>query len=206
MRDNGDIMTKVVLASNNQHRLVEMKQILDDFGYEIQTMSDAGLVDFEIVEDGKSFEENSMIKAKAVMDKLGMITIADDSGLMVDYLDGEPGIYSARYAGEDVSYEDNNKRLLSVLEGVPFLERTARFVSVITMLFPDGREIVVRGEVEGNIALQESGSHGFGYDPLFYLSDLKKTFAELDADEKNQISHRARALNKLKERLKNNDA
>jgi XTP/dITP diphosphohydrolase len=197
-------MNKVVLASNNQHKLDEMKQILDDFGYEIQTMSDAGLVNFEIVEDGSSFEENSMIKAKTVLDKLGLITIADDSGLMVDYLDGEPGIYSARYAGENVSYEDNNKRLLSVLEGVPFLERTARFVSVITMLFPDGKEIVVRGEVEGNIALQESGNHGFGYDPLFYLSDLKKTFAELDADEKNEISHRARALKKLKERLKNN--
>lgn len=194
-------MRRVVLASNNQHKLEEMKAILGDFGYEVMTMAEAGLVDYEIVEDGESFEENSMIKARTVLEELGEITIADDSGLMVDYLDGEPGIYSARYAGEDVSYADNNRRLLGVLEGVPFLERSAKFVSVITMLFPEGDEIVVRGEVGGNIALQESGDHGFGYDPLFYIPELKKTFAELDADEKNAISHRARALRKLKERL-----
>lgn len=196
------MMKKVVLASNNQHKLEEMKIILSDFGYSVLSMSEAGLTDFEIIEDGSTFEENSMIKAKAVMAQLGEITIADDSGLMVDYLDGDPGIYSARYAGEDVSYADNNKKLLSVLEDVPFLERKARFVSVITMLFPSGEEIVTRGEIEGNISLQESGENGFGYDPLFYIPELKKTFAELTSDQKNEMSHRARALKQLKERLK----
>ena len=186
-------MKKVILASNNSHKLKEMKQIV--------TMKEAGLVDFEIVEDGKTFEENSLIKAKAVLKELGEITIADDSGLMVEYLDGEPGIYSARYAGEMVSHEDNNKKLLGVLNGVPFLERKAKFVSVITMLFPSGDEIVVRGEVEGNIALTESGENGFGYDPLFYIPELKKTFAELSAKEKNKISHRSKALKMLKEKL-----
>lgn len=194
-------MKKVVLASNNKHKLAEMKKILDGFGYEIHTMEEAGLIDFEIIEDGLTFEENSMIKAKTVIEKLGEITISDDSGLMVDYIDGEPGIYSARYAGEDVSYANNNKKLLSVLEGIPFLERKAKFVSVITMLFPNGEEIVVRGEIKGNIALQESGENGFGYDPLFYIIELKKTFAELTEDEKNEISHRARALKSLREKL-----
>ena len=195
-------MKKVVLASNNQHKLEEMKIILSDLGYSVVSMSEAGLTDFEIIEDGSTFEENSTIKAKAVLAELGEITIADDSGLMVDYLDGDPGIYSARYAGEDVSYADNNKKLLSVLEGVPFLERKARFVSVITMLFPNGEEIVTRGEIEGNISLQESGENGFGYDPLFYIPELKKTFAELTSDQKNEMSHRARALKQLKEKLK----
>lgn len=196
-------MKKVVLASNNQHKLEEMKIILSDFGYSVLTMTEAGLKDFEIIEDGSTFEENSMIKAKAVLAQLGEITIADDSGLMVDYLDGDPGIYSARYAGEEVSYADNNKKLLSVLEEVPFLERKAKFVSVITMLFPNGEEIVTRGEIEGNISLQESGENGFGYDPLFYIPELKKTFAELTLDQKNEMSHRARALKQLKEKLKN---
>ncbi|MCK5764320.1 MAG: XTP/dITP diphosphatase [Clostridiales bacterium] len=194
-------MKKVILASNNSHKLEEMKKILSDFNYEVVTMEEAGLINFEIVEDGKTFEENSLIKAKAVLEKLGEPTIADDSGLMVDYLDGEPGVYSARYAGKNVSYEDNNKKLLGVLEEVPFLERKAKFVSVITMLFPSGDEIVVRGEIKGNIALMESGENGFGYDPLFYISELKKTFAELSSEEKNEISHRAKALKILKEKL-----
>ncbi|MEA3422592.1 MAG: XTP/dITP diphosphatase [Bacillota bacterium] len=194
-------MKKVILASNNSHKLEEMKKILNDFNYEVVTMEEAGLIDFEIVEDGKTFEENSLIKAKAVLEKLGELTIADDSGLVVEYLDGEPGVYSARYAGENVSYEDNNKKLLRVLEEVPFLERKAKFVSVVTMLFPSGDEIVARGEVEGNITLTESGENGFGYDPLFYIPELKKTFAELSSEEKNEISHRARALKILKEKL-----
>ena len=194
-------MKKVILASNNNHKLKEMKKILSDFNYEVVTMEEAGLINYEIVEDGETFEENSLIKAKTILKELGEITIADDSGLMVEYLDGEPGVYSARYAGEEVSYEDNNKKLLGVLEGVSFLERKAKFVSVITMLFPSGDEIVVRGEIEGNIALTESGENGFGYDPLFYIPELKKTFAELSSEEKNEISHRARALKILKDKL-----
>ena len=194
-------MKKVILASNNNHKLKEMKKILSDFNYEVVTMEEAGLINYEIVEDGETFEENSLIKAKTILKELGEITIADDSGLMVEYLDGEPGVYSARYAGEEVSYEDNNKKLLGVLEGASFLERKAKFVSVITMLFPSGDEIVVRGEIEGNIALTESGENGFGYDPLFYIPELKKTFAELSSEEKNEISHRARALKILKDKL-----
>jgi len=155
----------------------------------------------EIIEDGTTFEENSYIKAKTVQEALGEITIADDSGLMVDVLDGDPGVFSARYASEDADYAMNNLKLLSSLEGTPFLERKARFVSVITMLFKSGEKIVCRGEMEGFIALQEAGENGFGYDPLFYLPVHKKTFAELDTEEKNRISHRAKALEALKEAL-----
>ena len=196
-------MKKVILASNNKHKLKEIKEILRDFDYELITMEDAGLVNLEIVEDGQTFEENSYIKAKTILDKLSEITIADDSGLMVEFLDGEPGVYSARYAGDEVSYEDNNKKLINVMSEVPFIERNAKFVSVITMMFPSGEKIVARGEVHGYIALKEAGADGFGYDPLFYIPELKKTFAELSLEEKNEISHRAVALKLLKEKLKN---
>jgi len=165
-------------------------------------MSDAGLVDFDIEENGDTFEANSMIKAKAVVDELGEAAVADDSGLMVDYLGGAPGIYSARYSGEDKNYDANNKKLLKELAGVPLEKRTARFVSVITLLTPEGRSLVVRGEIEGVIAESENGSNGFGYDPLFYIPSKDKTFAELTSDEKNEISHRANALVKLKNELK----
>lgn len=195
-------MNRMILASGNAHKLEEIMEITKEFGIELVSMSDAGLVDFDIEENGDTFEENSMIKAKAVVDKLSEATIADDSGLMVDYLDGAPGIYSARYSGEDKNYDANNKKLLKELAGVPQEKRTARFVSVITLLTPEGRSLVVRGEIEGVISEGESGSNGFGYDPLFYIPSKGKTFAELTSDEKNEISHRANALIKLKEELK----
>ncbi len=196
-------MKKAILASNNKHKLEEIHAILKDFEYELVSMHDAGLVNFEIVEDGETFEENSLIKAQAVMDKLGVISIADDSGLMVDYINGAPGVYSARYAGPSCDYHDNNEKLLSELKDVPLEKRTARFVSVITILFRSGKKIVARGEAEGHIAFKYHGDNGFGYDPLFIDIKSGKSFAELSSKEKNTISHRGKALEILKEKLVN---
>lgn len=194
-------MKRAILASGNKHKLEEIQDILKDFDFELLSMYDAGLKDFDIVEDGDTFEANSLIKAIAVQDELGDITIADDSGLMVDYLEGAPGVFSARYAGEPSNDLNNNNKLLEALDGVPTEERTARFVSVITMCFPNGNRIIARGEVEGVIGTEPVGNNGFGYDPLFVVPDYKKTFAQLNSHEKNRISHRARALELLKEKL-----
>ncbi len=194
-------MDKVILASGNKHKLEEIQAILKDYKLELQTMHDAGLVDFDIIEDGDTFEANSLIKAQAVMDELGLDTIADDSGLEVDALNGAPGVYSARYAGEDADYLANNVKLIDALRDVPDAERTARFVTVLTMLFKNGHKIVVRGEVEGVIGHAPQGDNGFGYDPLFIVPELGKTFAELEAHEKNALSHRANALKLLKKEL-----
>lgn len=194
-------MEKVILASGNKHKLEEIQAILKDYKLELQTMNDAGLVDFEIVEDGDTFEANSLIKAQAVMDALGMDTIADDSGLEVDALNGAPGVYSARYAGEGASDDKNNEKLLKALEGVVDEKRTARFVTVLTMLFRNGHKIVVRGEVEGVIGYEPKGENGFGYDPLFIVPHMGKSFAELSPEEKNTLSHRANALVLLKREL-----
>lgn len=194
-------MNKFVLASSNKHKLIEIKKVLKEFGIEIVTMAEVGLEGLEIIEDGETFEENSLIKAKEVMDRTGLPTIADDSGLMVDYLNGAPGVYSARFAGEDVTYEDNNDRLLEVLKGVADDKRGARFVTVMTLLFPSGDKIVARGEIEGKILKARKGNQGFGYDPLFYVEDYQKTFAEMPLEIKNKISHRGKALIALKEKL-----
>ncbi len=191
-------MKKAILASSNQHKLEEIQAILSEFDYELLTLDQVGLGDLEIIEDGETFEENSLIKAKAVSELKGMITLADDSGLEVDHLNGAPGVYSARYAGEPTDNAANNKKLLEALNGVSEPERGARFVTVITMLFEDGEKIVVRGEVEGVIGTEEKGTGGFGYDPLFYVPSIGKTFAECAPEEKNQLSHRARALIQLK--------
>lgn len=191
-------MKKAILASNNKHKLVEINEILKDFKYKLLSMHDAGLINFDIVEDGNTFEENSLIKAKAVMKELDIISIADDSGLMVDYLNGAPGVFSARYAGENADYHDNNKKLLEELKDVPFEKRTAKFVSVITMLFRNGNTIVVRGEALGHIDFEYRGDNGFGYDPLFIDINSNKSYAELGSTEKNKISHRAKALELLK--------
>jgi XTP/dITP diphosphohydrolase len=194
-------MEKFVLASGNEHKLIEIKKVLKDFGIEISTMSDVGLGDLEIIEDGHTFEENSFIKAAEVMKRTNRPTIADDSGLMVDYLDGRPGVYSARYAGENVTYEDNNDKLIQALKGVKEDERGAKFVTVITLLFPSGDKIVARGEIKGKILEERKGEKGFGYDPLFYVEKYDKTFAEMPLGLKNKISHRGRALLDLKEQL-----
>ena len=191
-----------ILASSNKHKLEEIQEILKAFDFELLTLAEVGLGDLEIIEDGETFEANSYIKAKTVMDLKHMITIADDSGLEVDYLGGAPGVYSARYAGEHVSYADNNKKLLEALNGVPSEARSARFVTVITMLFENGEKIVARGEVSGIIGTELKGNSGFGYDPLFYVPEIGKTFAECTSEEKNKLSHRANALVKLRALLR----
>ena len=196
-------MKKCVLASGNKHKLKEIKEIMQEFNIELTTMADEGLGDLEIVEDGDTFEKNSYIKAKEVMDRLNVATIADDSGLMVDYLDGRPGVYSARYAGKDATYLDNNKKLIKELKGVSKEKRGAKFVTVITLLTPEGEKIVARGEILGKIGFEPKGKKGFGYDPLFIVKGKNKTFAQMDSKEKNKISHRAKALEALKVKLKN---
>ena len=189
---------KVILASNNAHKLEEIHAILKDFNYELVSMKDAGL-DMDIEENGTTFEANSLIKAKAVVDLTNMPAIADDSGLMVDALNGEPGVYSARYAGEPSDSHKNNEKLLKALEHKE--DRQAKFVSVITMLFPDGKTIVARGEAFGKIGFEYKGDNGFGYDPLFIDDVSGLTYAELSSEEKNERSHRANALKILNEKL-----
>ncbi len=179
----------------------EVRMIMSGCGAEIVSMKEAA-VQAEIVEDGESFEENALIKAKTVMELSGRITLADDSGLVVDYLDGAPGIYSARYLGEDTSYEVKNASILKKLEGVPEEERTARFVCVIACAMPDGRTFTTRGTMEGMIGYESRGENGFGYDPIFYLPDCGCYSAELTPEQKNERSHRGEALRKMREVLK----
>lgn len=190
---------QMILASQNKHKLEEIKEIMKELDIEILSMDEVNLEKLEIVEDGETFQENSMKKAITVMEKTGMISIADDSGLEVDYLDGKPGVYSARFAGENASDDDNNKKLLHMLKGIDLDQRKSRFVSVISVAFPEGKRISVRGECEGVIGFEERGSQGFGYDPLFIVLEYNKTFAELGSEIKNKISHRAKALEKLKD-------
>lgn len=196
------MMKKIILASGNQHKLKEIQSILKDFEFELVTMADAGFGDEEIIEDGDTFEANSLIKAKAVYEKLGLASLADDSGLSVDFLGGAPGVYSARYSGEPKSDQRNNEKLLEALKDVPVDQRTARFVTVITLMFENGDTLVARGEVEGRIGFEPSGSNGFGYDPLFEVPALGKTFAELTESQKNAMSHRGNALIVLKQMIR----
>lgn len=183
---------KVILASKNQHKLTELSAILSQLGFEIALESEYGL-DIDVEETGTTFEENSFLKADAVMKASGLPVLADDSGLMVDALDGAPGVYSARY-GHKASDKERTAYLLENMKDVPEERRGAKFVCVITCLFPDGRKIVARGECPGVIARAPHGENGFGYDPVFYLSELGMTYAELPSEQKNAISHRARAL------------
>ena len=191
---------KVVLASKNPHKLVEISKITEKIGYELVLESDVG-VDIDVEETGSTFEENSFKKANEIMKLCGRITLADDSGLEVDYLDGAPGVYSARFAGEDGNDAKNNEKLLKLLDGAAPEARTARFVSVITMVYPDGTVLTARGECPGRILEAPAGENGFGYDPLFVPDGCDVTFAQLGAEEKNRISHRAKALEKLEDLL-----
>ena len=183
---------KVILASQNKHKLVELGKILNTLGIEVALETEYGL-HVEVEETGTTFEENSYLKAEAVMKASGMPTIADDSGLMVDALGGAPGVYSARYGGISDDKE-RNAYLLENMKDIPEQKRTAKFVTVITCLWPDGRKIVARGECPGRILFAPAGENGFGYDPLFYVEEYGRSFAELEPDVKNSISHRARAL------------
>ena len=194
-------METIIAASRNQHKITEIEAITKKFGMNIVSRDEAGIPKFEIEEDGETFEENSFKKANEIMKVCGKITIADDSGLLVDYLGGAPGVYSARFAGEDGNDTKNNEKLLMLLEGVSYKERRAKFVSVITMVYPDGTQLAARGECEGHIIDAPVGENGFGYDPLFVPDGYQRTFAQLSAEEKNQISHRAKALKQLEKLL-----
>ena len=183
---------KVIMSSKNPHKLTELSAILSQHGFEIALESEYGL-DIDVDETGTTFEENSLLKAEAVMKASGLPVLADDSGLMVDALNGAPGVYSARY-GHKSSDGERTAFLLENMKDVPDDKRTAKFVCVITCLWPDGRKIVARGECPGVITREVHGENGFGYDPVFYLPELGMTYAELPSEQKNAISHRARAL------------
>lgn len=196
---------RIVFATGNKNKMREIREILGGLGMEILSMKEAG-VDGDIVENGTSFTENSMIKAKAVHEMIReksseeareTIVLADDSGLEVDYLNGEPGIYSARYMGEDTSYTIKNNKIIERLEGVPDEERTARFVCAISAVLPDGKTYSCQGTMEGRIGYEIAGENGFGYDPIFFLPEFGKTSAEISPEEKNSISHRGKALREM---------
>lgn len=189
---------KIIFATGNQDKMKEIRMILENLGIPVSSMKEAG-IDVDIVEDGTTFEENAMIKAEAIAKLTDAIVLADDSGLEIDYLNKEPGIYSARYAGTDTSYEIKNNLLLQRLEGVPDEKRTARFVCAIAAVFPDGSKETVRGTIEGRIGYEIAGEHGFGYDPIFYLPECGCTTAELDPEKKNELSHRGKALRLMRE-------
>ena len=190
---------KCVVATNNQHKLKEMR---DNIGSKLELISLGELgIDADIEENGKTFLENSLIKARAICKLTNMPTLADDTGLIVDALNGAPGVYSARYAGVEHNDKRNREKLLRELQGVEYNERTARFETVISLVFPDGHYLTAKGEVKGFILFEEQGTDGFGYDTLFYSSELKKSFGEATSEEKNSVSHRGRALRKLLELL-----
>lgn len=193
-------MKRLIFATGNENKMKEIREIMEGLPVEILSMKEAG-IEADIVEDGLSFEENALIKARAVCRLAGEMVLADDSGLEVDYLNKEPGIYSARYMGEDTSYHIKNANLIQRLEGVPDEKRTARFVCAIAAAFPDGRRKTVRAAMEGRIGYEEKGENGFGYDPIFYLPEYGCTSAELSMEEKNRISHRGKALCLIKEEL-----
>ena len=191
--------TKIIFATGNENKMKEIRMILSDLGMPILSMKEAG-IDVDVVEDGTTFEENALIKAAEIAKEVeNCIVLADDSGLEIDYLNGEPGIYSARYAGENTSYDIKNNMLLERLAGVPAEERTARFVCAIAAAFPDGTTEVVRGTIEGQIGYEMAGENGFGYDPIFYVPEYKCTTAEMDPETKNQLSHRGNALRAMRD-------
>ena len=193
--------TRIVFATGNENKMKEIRMIMTDLGMEIISMKEAG-VNLNIVEDGMSFEENAEIKARAVSRVLtNDIILADDSGLEVDYLDKAPGIYSARFAGEDTSYDIKNRILLDRMEGVPDDQRSARFVCAVAAMFPDGAVSVVRETIEGQVAAEAEGENGFGYDPIFYVPEYGCTTAQMTPEQKNEVSHRGKALRAMKKLL-----
>ena len=194
-------MKKLVFATGNKDKMREIREIMADCAVEILSMKEAGIVT-DIVEDGKTFEENALIKARAVAEHTDGIVLADDSGLEIDALNKEPGVYSARYMGEDTSYSIKNRNLIDRLEGVPKEKRTARFVCALAAVLPDGQELVTRQTMEGYIGWEPEGENGFGYDPIFYLDEFGCSSAALSREQKNAISHRGKALRAMKELLK----
>lgn len=192
--------TKIIFATKNQGKLKEIKQIMQDTNFEIISMCEAG-INIEIEETGTTFEENSIIKATAVMKESGLPALADDSGLEIDYLDKAPGVYSSRYMGEDTPYDIKNNRILELLKDVSKDQRTARFVSVIAAVFPDNTTITTKGTIEGIIGYEQAGENGFGYDPIFFVPEYNMTTAQMSIEQKNEISHRGKALKLMKNKL-----
>ena len=193
-------MKQIILATKNKNKLVEVKAVLGN-DYEVLSMEDIG-IDVDVEENGTTFEENATIQAEAICKICGKPVMADDSGLEIDYLDKKPGVLSARFLGHDTSYDIKNAKILEMLEDVPEEKRTARFVCSIAVAFPDRDTVVVRDTIEGIIGYESAGENGFGYDPIFYVPELKKTTAQLSMEEKNKISHRGKALVKMANRLK----
>ncbi|MCI9618100.1 MAG: XTP/dITP diphosphatase [Eubacterium sp.] len=194
-------MKKIIFATTNENKVREVNMMMEDFDVELCTMKAVG-VDVEIVEDGTTFEENAVIKAKTVMEITGEIAIADDSGLEVDYLDGAPGIYSARFLGEDTSYDIKNNYIIDKLKDAKGKDRSARFVCAIAVAFPNGEVVTCKGTIEGLIAYEQKGKNGFGYDPIVYVPEYEMTTGEMAPELKNSISHRGKALEQMKEILK----
>lgn len=195
------IMRRLIFATGNKNKMIEIREILKDLNLEILSMKEAG-ISIDVEENGSTFEENAMIKAKAVADACDDIVLADDSGLEIDYLDKAPGVHSARFMGEDTSYEIKNQALIDKLEGVPKEQRTARFVCAIAAVVPGHEPITVRGTIEGYIGWKPAGENGFGYDPIFYVPDLDVSTSELTMEEKNARSHRGNALRAICQALK----
>ncbi len=193
-------MKRIIFATGNAGKMREIKEIMADTGAQILSMKEAG-IETDIVEDGRTFEENAVIKAKAIAAFTDDIVLADDSGLEVDYLNKEPGVYSARYLGEDTSYDIKNQVILDRLSGVPKEKRTARFVCAIAAAMPDGEVLVTRETIEGYIGEKPAGANGFGYDPIFYVEEYGCSTAELSEEQKNAVSHRGKALRAMKEQL-----
>ena len=205
-KDNGgiemsDTVRRIIFATGNQGKMKEIREIMRDLNVEVVSLKDIGL-EVDIEENGTTFEENAIIKAKTIMELTKEVVMADDSGLEVDYLGKAPGVYSARYLGEDTPYTIKNNHIIKELEGVEGQDRSARFVSVIACVLPDGTTLTTRGTIEGVIGYEEKGENGFGYDPIFYLPERGCTTAELSLEEKNRISHRGKALSMMKEELK----
>jgi non-canonical purine NTP pyrophosphatase, rdgB/HAM1 family len=192
---------KIIFATKNAGKVKEVKLMLEELDAEVVTMTEAG-IDIDVDEDGKTFEENAIKKAKEIMQASGCVALSDDSGLEIDYLNKQPGVHSARFMGENTSYDIKNQRILEMLHGVPDEKRTARFVSVIAVAFPDGRIATTTGTIEGMIAHEAKGENGFGYDPIFYVPQFGINTAEMDIEQKNKISHRGKALRAMKEKLK----
>lgn len=194
-------MDKLIFATGNAGKMKEIREILGRPGLTILSQKEAGITS-DAEENGTTFEANALIKARAVAAQTDALVLADDSGLEIDYLNGEPGVYSARYMGEDTSYEIKNQKILDLLAGVPEEKRTARFVCVIAAVLPDGREFTTKGTIEGIIGYESRGKGGFGYDPIFFVPEFGCSTAELTMEQKNEISHRGKALRAMKEVLK----
>ena len=194
------MINRMIFATTNEGKMKEIRMIMADLGMEILSLKDLG-IKVDIEENGTTFEENAIIKAKAICEMTGEMVLADDSGLEVDYMDKAPGVYSARYMGEDTPYSVKNQTIIDNLKDAKDEERSARFVCAIAAAFPDGKVITTRATVEGYIGYEEKGTNGFGYDPLLYVPEYKMTTGEMDPELKNKISHRGKALEMMKEKL-----